>query len=199
MSDKTVLKAVKNKDATALEKALSVKGGAKSANARGELKRTALIEAVVGGSIDCVELLIKAGADVNALDFKGQSALHFAAKFGDAPCVKALIKAGADIEASLKLGSKPLRLALSSGSLEAAVALVEAGADTVNFDGAGKSMMEIGLERLAQASVPGAWGFNDKERQEQLARGICALAEACEIKATTGGSSTRPSSERPTL
>ena len=71
---------------------------------------------------DIVDLLIAAGADVNALDLDGYSVLAAAAQDGNAAIVKKLISAGArDIDQAL-VG------AVSSGRLRCCPPLVRAGA-----------------------------------------------------------------------
>ena len=47
-----------------------------------------------GGHLECVNLLIKAGADVNMRNKHGESALSFSCIADQARCMKVLIKAG---------------------------------------------------------------------------------------------------------
>ncbi|MDR1045260.1 MAG: ankyrin repeat domain-containing protein [Candidatus Adiutrix sp.] len=54
------------------------------------------------------EILLKAGADVNAKDSLGETALHRAAEFGSLDLVKTLLAAGADVNAVDNLGHTPL-------------------------------------------------------------------------------------------
>lgn len=51
------------------------------------------------GYADCPEIvsrLLRAGAEVNAIDRNGLTPLHFAAKYGNSRCVRLLLAAGAD-------------------------------------------------------------------------------------------------------
>ena len=59
--------------------------------------QNALTHAVSEGNIECVEILIKAGADVNKVGHQVMSALRFAVKDDNVTCADLLIKAGADV------------------------------------------------------------------------------------------------------
>lgn len=56
----------------------------------------ALHDAVSGGNVDCVKVLLRAGVNPNAADGSGYTALMRAAAFGRDDCVTELLKAGAD-------------------------------------------------------------------------------------------------------
>jgi uncharacterized protein len=62
--------------------------------------------------IACIDLLVKAGADVNAHDNNGQTALHGAALFGYDDVIKDLVAHNADVNAKDKKGMTPLDSAL---------------------------------------------------------------------------------------
>ncbi|MBC7896750.1 MAG: ankyrin repeat domain-containing protein, partial [Cytophagaceae bacterium] len=77
-----------------------------------------------------VRLLIKQGADVNAAQGDGMTALHWAAALGDADLAKMLVFAGARVEAATRNGNyTPLHLAARSGRVAAVRALVDVGAN----------------------------------------------------------------------
>ena len=77
-----------------------------------------------------VRLLLKQGADVNAAQGDGMTALHWAALHGDAAEARMLVYAGARLDATTRNGSyTPLHLASGAGQAAAVVALLEGGAD----------------------------------------------------------------------
>ena len=80
-----------------LERAL-LAGGDPNA-AVGETGRTALHEAVASSrSVQMVAVLVEHGADVDALDHTGATALHLAARGGCAECVEFLLQSAAEPE-----------------------------------------------------------------------------------------------------
>ena len=76
-----------------------------------------------------VRLLLKQGADANAAQGDGMTALHWAAHNGDAAQVRMLVVAGARLDATTRNGSyTPLHLAAKIGNAAAVAALLGAGA-----------------------------------------------------------------------
>ena len=81
------------------------------------------------GDRAAVLALIKQGANVNAPQGDGVTALHWAARRGDAELVTALVAAGANAHALTTFGGyTPLHLAAERGSAPAVKALLAAGA-----------------------------------------------------------------------
>ena len=80
---------------------------------------------------DAASLLaqIAAGADVDALDRYGQSALMLAAVRGHLAAVRALVEAGAALDTTAKHGLSATMLAVVNHHAEVARTLAEAGAD----------------------------------------------------------------------
>mgnify|MGYP003323513550 CR=1 FL=1 len=60
------------------------------------------------GDLDTVRVLLRSGADVNAAQNSGMSALHWAAQQNDAPVIEILLYAGANTEATTRLGGLSL-------------------------------------------------------------------------------------------
>jgi ankyrin repeat protein len=86
-------------------------------------------DAAERGDVATVKALLKDGADVNAAQGDGMSALHWAADRGNAELAELLIYAGANTSAQTRIGQyTPLHLAGKSGSAAVAKALLRAGA-----------------------------------------------------------------------
>jgi hypothetical protein len=73
--------------------------------------------------------LVARGADVNARDASGRSALLIAVAGDHADVAQLLVRAGADVNAPTPSGWTPLMDAASRGRIEAARELLDAGAD----------------------------------------------------------------------
>ena len=87
-------------------------------------------DAAERGDVAAVKALMKEGADVNAAQGDGMSALHWAADRGNAELAELLIYAGANLSAQTRIGQyTALHLAAKSGSAAVTRALLKAGAD----------------------------------------------------------------------
>eukprot|EP01041_Mallomonas_annulata_P012723 gene12723-26802_t len=71
-------------------------------------KATALMLAAANGQARAVNILIGAGANVNASNAYGNRPLHEACRLGHEGIIRSLLNAGADINAANKKGSTPL-------------------------------------------------------------------------------------------
>jgi ankyrin repeat protein len=86
-------------------------------------------DAAQRGDLEAVRTLVKQGADVNAAQGDGMTALHWAAQRGDAAMLKVLLSAGANTLAATRLGGyTPLHLASQEGRGEAIEVLLDGGA-----------------------------------------------------------------------
>ena len=89
----------------------------------------ALVAAAKRGDHEAIGALIAQGADADAAQPDGTTALHWAAHRGDLESVQALVDAGADVAATSRYGIAPLWLAAGDGHASVVAALLEAGAD----------------------------------------------------------------------
>ena len=81
------------------------------------------------GSLDVVEALLEADADVEIPDNGSFTPLHVASYEGHIGVVAALIEAGADVERPDESGRTPLYVASKEGHFDLVLVLIEAGAD----------------------------------------------------------------------
>tara|TARA_B100000579_G_C22593386_1_gene739130 strand:- start:27 stop:815 length:789 start_codon:yes stop_codon:yes gene_type:complete len=102
-----------------------------------------LLEAAESGDISEVKNLLARGADVNATDKYGITALHWAAERGYEEIVKALVKAGADVNAKESAGWTALHYAGLCGFADIVQALVIAGADVNATDNDGWTALQL--------------------------------------------------------
>src|SRR5262245_20623405 len=89
-----------------------------------------LVEAIKGGdTVDTLQGLIARGANVNATQPDGATALHWAVYRDDAQVTDLLIRAGAAVNSTNELGATPLWLAATAGSTQLVERLLKAGAN----------------------------------------------------------------------
>ncbi|GFR94249.1 B-cell lymphoma 3 protein [Elysia marginata] len=118
---------------------------------------------------EAVELLLKSGADVNAVDCSGSSAIHMAVQGRSTPILRLLMEKCPDVQLNNRNidGLTPLHTAVDNGDLEQAELLLSHGADIDVTDGKSgrtplfraaesnhKPMVELLLKRGANAEVP---------------------------------------------
>ncbi len=109
-------------------------------------------EAAMRGDGATVRALVASGADVNAAQGDGMTALHWAANRGDSTMAVVLLRAKARLSATTRIGGyTPLHVASQSGAAGVVRALLAAKADAraVTTDGA------TAMHLAAVAGVPG--------------------------------------------
>lgn len=83
-----------------------------------------------------LELLLRAGSNINAQNIVGDAPLHKAALNGRALSADYLIRAGANVNIRNEFAQTPLHAACVSGNIEVVQRLVQGGADTGAQDAA---------------------------------------------------------------
>ena len=120
----------------------------------------------------CVDELIKAGADVNAADRRGLTALMYAVRQGRSEVTNLLIKAGADVNVRNKAGETALNLTAMQGSEECFKLLMDAGADVNINDNRGNSPLLTSVnnehEIIREASINAGANVNINDGYTQL-------------------------------
>jgi ankyrin repeat protein len=97
------------------------------AGAEGSASR--LVDAAKSGSPAAVRTLVEHGADVNASEPDGTTALHWAVRRNDLETVHLLLDRGARADAANRYGLRPLFLAATNGDPRMVSRLLAAGAD----------------------------------------------------------------------
>lgn len=107
---------------------------------------------------ELIDILVKKGACVNAVDIDGSTALHHRVKQGvpNLPAVQKLIDAGAEVNAKDKYGNTPLKEAVRGNNLDLVSYLLTKGADPNN------------AERLAESALLSACYHGNAEMVKLL-------------------------------
>lgn len=113
---------------TALRRCLLVLGSAVLSLGAGTADLQ-LLDAAKNADSNAVRALLKQGANVNASEADGTTALHWAGYRDDLETADVLIRAGAKVNAANDLGVTPLWTACENGSTTVAQRLLQAGAD----------------------------------------------------------------------
>ena len=103
-------------------------------------KNAAIVSASERGHQQCIESLIRRGADVNTTNAWGDTPVKCAVDKGHVECVNLLIKAGADVNKLNNVGGSAMIGAAQNGNEECVISLVEAGAD-VNISSNGTKLI----------------------------------------------------------
>jgi len=134
-----------------------------------------LIDASKHADPGAVSTLLKQGANVNAVEADGTTALHWASYHDDLDMADALIRAGAKVNAANDLGVTPLWTAAENGSAAMAQKLLQAGADANATLMSGETLLmtaaRTGNAEIVKLLVAKGANVNAKER----ARGQTAL------------------------
>ena len=120
---------------------------------------TVLHEAATKGNLDVVHSLLKSGAEVDAQNDKGETALHkalFPAQYphqsqihndGNDQVANALVSAGADVNAKANDGDRPIHLAARNLNSKNVKMLADHGADVTALNARAQSISDIVHDR----------------------------------------------------
>jgi uncharacterized protein len=122
--------------------------------------RSPLSEAAKNGDKDSLRSLLQKGANVNATEGDGSTALHWASYRDDLEAVDILLRAGAKINVANDLGATPLWTACQNGSEAMVRRLLAAGANP-------NAKLQVGETPLMMASRVG----NPKVVEQLLVKG----------------------------
>lgn len=111
-----------------------------------------LFEAAKSGNISLVKTQLEAGAEVDAVDERGWTALFMACHNPDLDrgfpeVVSMLIAAGADIEKSIGYGIRPLMLAAGYGEAPVVEVLLKAGAEVRTKNEGGRTALQMATDK----------------------------------------------------
>lgn len=111
-------------------------------------------DAAMAKDRETVKTLLKNGADVNASQGDGMTALHWAARNGDLELTQMLLYAGANVKATTRLGSyTPLMMAADQGHANVIKALLAGGADAKAANALGTTPLMLAASSGDAASV----------------------------------------------
>jgi ankyrin repeat protein len=133
----------------------------------------ALADAVMKQDGAKAATLLKQGADVNAAQADGMTALHWAAYHEALSLAKQLLKAGADAKGANRYGVTPLSVACLNGNAEIVTLLLEAGADANTTKQGGETVLmtaaRTGKVGPVKALLSRGAEVNAKDRKGQTA------------------------------
>ena len=137
----------------------------------------ALFKSVAKNDEYSVSQLILAGADMNACNKYGMTALMVAAEHNAKDVASLLIKAGADLEAVNNLGLNALQIAAGSDSIDVAEELIQAGAYVNAKTPDGESALSIAIENKAHEIMilllaAGARPDFEKKKEERVSASL---------------------------
>jgi ankyrin repeat protein len=116
------------------------------------LAASPLIDAAKAGDTAAAVALLAGGADVNASEADGTTALHWAAHRGDADLVRRLLRAGANVNAANDYGATPMSEAAVIADPALLEVLLAAGADVESPNADGQTVLMV-VARTSQVEA----------------------------------------------
>jgi ankyrin repeat protein len=127
-----------------------------------------------------IERLLKGGADVNARQADGATALQWAAYRGDAKLVEMLLQAGAKPGLANRNGATPLWLAATHGDAAVIEALLKGGADANEALPLGRRPLMLAARSGSVEAVRALLGHGADVNATETERGTSALMQAAD-------------------
>ena len=111
-------------------------------------------DAAMKGDLVTLRVLIGRGADVNAAQGDGMTALHWAAERGDSAMIAVLLRAKANVGAVTRIGAyTPLHIAAKTGNPAVVRALLDSGSDARALTSTGATALHFAAAAGNGASV----------------------------------------------
>ena len=152
----------------------------------------ALKFAIFGGNVNCLRLLLEAGADIDKANCSGMTPLHLSALCGHVDCLQLLLEAGAETDKAALGGDVALHGAASQGRLDCLRLLLEAGADKNKGDAMGRTPLHLAayfgrldcLQLLLEAGADKDKGntIGDTPLHQAAAVGPCPNRQAARVR-----------------
>ena len=127
-----------------------------------------------------VRRLVQSGADVNATQADGATALHWAAYHGDASLASVLLAAGANVAVANRNGSTPMWLAASRGDAAVVKALLDKGANANEELPLGRRPLMLAARSGSVDAVLALLAKGADPNAKESARGTTALMQAAD-------------------
>eukprot|EP01006_Ploeotia_vitrea_P053934 TRINITY_DN67831_c1_g1_i1.p1 TRINITY_DN67831_c1_g1~~TRINITY_DN67831_c1_g1_i1.p1 ORF type:complete len:622 (-),score=48.85 TRINITY_DN67831_c1_g1_i1:174-2039(-) len=115
---------------------------------RDHRNRTTFIKACHNAPIYVIQLLINAGADVNARAQSGETGLHRLSLWGETEAMEALLRAGANPNRADEQGDTPLMIAAARGDSASVRLLLQYGASPAILNNKNQSALDMLQEEL---------------------------------------------------
>jgi ankyrin repeat protein len=142
--------------------------------------QSGVADAAMLGDVAAVSNLLKEGANVNAMQSDGATALHWAAYHGDVALVQQLLEAGANPSAANRNGSTPMWLAAERGDTPVLEVLLEGGANPNELLPLGRRPLMLAARSGVVEAVQVLLDYGADPNAAESERGTTALMQAAD-------------------